>query len=77
MVLALDVKDEILVERICGRWVHKESGRSYHVKFKPPKSLGDQIPSPETMLDDITNEPLMQVSGNPIPSPPILSYPSL
>jgi len=60
MVLALDVRDEVLVERICGRWVHKESGRSYHVKFKPPNSLGSQVPSTETMLDDNTNEPLMQ-----------------
>ena len=27
----------ILEERICGRWMHKASGRSYHVKFSPPK----------------------------------------
>jgi adenylate kinase len=60
LVLALDVKDEVLVGRICGRWVHKESGRSYHSKFSPPKSLGESIPSVETMLDDKTNEPLMQ-----------------
>jgi hypothetical protein len=24
----------VLEERICGRWVHKASGRSYHSKFK-------------------------------------------
>jgi adenylate kinase len=59
-VVALDVPDEILTERICGRWVHKESGRSYHIKFAPPKSLGEQEPSVETMLDDETGEPLMQ-----------------
>ena len=59
-VVALDVPDEVLTERICGRWVHKESGRSYHIKFAPPKSLGEQEPSVETMLDDETNEPLMQ-----------------
>lgn len=60
MVVALDVNEEVLVERICGRWVHKESGRSYHVKFNPPKSLGDKAPTPENMLDDETGEPLMQ-----------------
>lgn len=60
MVLALQVNDEVLVERICGRWVHKESGRSYHVKYRPPKSLENKAPSPETMLDDETNEALMQ-----------------
>lgn len=59
-VVALDVQDEVLVERICGRWIHRSSGRSYHVKFNPPKSLGDQIPSKETMLDDETGESLEQ-----------------
>ena len=59
-VVALDVPDEVLTERICGRWVHKESGRSYHIKFAPPKSLGEQEPSTVTMLDDETGEPLMQ-----------------
>lgn len=60
LVLALEVPDEVLTERICGRWVHKASGRSYHIKFAPPKSLGDQTPSEATMLDDETSEPLMQ-----------------
>ena len=59
-VVALDVPDEVLTERICGRWVHKESGRSYHIKFAPPKSLRGREPSTETMLDDETSEPLMQ-----------------
>jgi adenylate kinase len=61
LVLALEVRDEVLVERICGRWVHKESGRSYHAKHNPPKSLpADASPSVENMLDDETGEPLMQ-----------------
>ena len=59
-VVALEVPDAVLTERICGRWVHKASGRSYHAKFAPPKSLGGAAPSTETMLDDETNEPLMQ-----------------
>ena len=59
-IVALEVPDAVLTERICGRWVHKQSGRSYHVKFAPPKSLGDQEPSAETMLDDETGEALMQ-----------------
>jgi len=61
LVLALEVPDEVLTERICGRWVHKSSGRSYHVKFAKPNSLVDGAqPSEETMLDDETGEPLMQ-----------------
>ena len=59
-VVALEVPDAVLTERICGRWVHKESGRSYHIKFAPPKSLGEQAPSVATMLDDETGQPLMQ-----------------
>merc|ERR1712146_135502 len=38
----------------------RKSGRSYHVKFHPPKSLAGQKPSAKTMLDDVTGEPLMQ-----------------
>merc|ERR1711972_513297 len=59
-VIEFNVPDEILEERICGRWIHKASGRSYHVKFNPPKSLGNQSPTTETMKDDETGEALMQ-----------------
>ena len=59
-VIALEVPDEILTERICGRWVHKASGRSYHATFAPPKSLDGRKPTEETMLDDETGEALMQ-----------------
>ena len=57
----LAVPHSILEERICGRWIHKASGRSYHVKFAPPKSLKPgQEPTSSNMLDDDTKEPLMQ-----------------
>jgi adenylate kinase len=60
-VLVLAVPDEVLEERICGRWIHKESGRSYHAVFKPPTSLtAGATPSETTMLDDETGEPLVQ-----------------
>jgi len=63
-VIELQVPDSVLEERICGRWIHKGSGRSYHVKYAPPKSMkkdknGQPIES--TMKDDETGEPLMQV----------------
>ncbi|KAL3923675.1 MAG: hypothetical protein SGPRY_004145 [Prymnesium sp.] len=61
IVLALEVPDHVLTERICGRWVHKASGRSYHIKFAKPKSLpNDAQPTEANMLDDETGEPLMQ-----------------
>jgi adenylate kinase len=62
-VIELQVPDEVLEERICGRWIHKESGRSYHVKFAPPKSMKLDAagkPVPGSMKDDATGEPLMQ-----------------
>jgi len=49
-VIEFKVDDEVLVERIEGRRIHKGSGRSYHVKFNPPKVEG---------VDDLTGEPLM------------------
>ena len=49
-VIEFKVDDDILVERIEGRRIHKASGRSYHVKFNPPKVDGK---------DDVTGEPLM------------------
>jgi len=62
-VIELQVPDSVLEERICGRWIHKKSGRSYHVKFAPPKTMkkdaaGNAIP--ESMKDDETGEPLIQ-----------------
>lgn len=62
-VVELQVPDEVLEERICGRWIHKKSGRSYHVKFAPPKSMtldADGKPVAESMKDDATGESLMQ-----------------
>ena len=50
-VVEFKVDDAALVERIEGRRIHQASGRSYHVKFNPPKVDGK---------DDITGEPLMQ-----------------
>jgi adenylate kinase len=51
VVLEIDVPDSAIVERMSGRRVHVASGRTYHVKFNPPKADG---------LDDVTGEPLIQ-----------------
>lgn len=60
-VVSLEVPEALLEERICGRWIHKATGRSYHVTKVRPKSLKPGMtPSPQTMLDDETGEPLMQ-----------------
>lgn len=50
-VVELDIPDDVLVERITGRRIHVASGRSYHVRFNPPKTEGK---------DDVTGESLIQ-----------------
>ncbi len=39
-VLEIDVPDSAIVERMGGRRVHVASGRTYHVRFNPPKAAG-------------------------------------
>merc|ERR1712192_141252 len=61
LVVAFDVDAGVLEERICGRGIHKGSGRSYHVEFAPPKSMklgSDGKPVKESMKDDQTGEAL-------------------
>ena len=48
-VLAFDIDDSLIVDRIAGRRIHKPSGRSYHLQFNPPKVPGkDDVRVPET-----------------------------
>src|SRR5436190_6290104 len=51
VVLEIDVPDSAIIERMSGRRSHQPSGRTYHVKFNPPKVEG---------RDDATGEPLIQ-----------------
>ena len=39
-VLEIDVPDEEIISRMSGRRVHLASGRTYHIKFNPPKVAG-------------------------------------
>jgi adenylate kinase len=50
-VLEIDVDDASIIERVSGRRVHPGSGRTYHVKFNPPRVAGK---------DDATGEVLIQ-----------------
>ena len=50
-VLEIDVPFDAIIERMGGRRQHPPSGRTYHVKFNPPKVEGQ---------DDVTGEPLVQ-----------------
>jgi adenylate kinase len=51
VVLEIDVPETDIIERMSGRRVHLASGRTYHLRFNPPKQAG---------VDDITGEPLIQ-----------------
>jgi adenylate kinase len=50
-VVEIAVDDSEIVERMSGRRSHQPSGRTYHVKFNPPKVAGK---------DDVTGEDLIQ-----------------
>ena len=50
-VLEIDVPFDAIIERMSGRRSHPASGRTYHVKFNPPKVAGK---------DDVTGEDLIQ-----------------
>jgi len=54
-VVEFSIDDSLLVSRICGRWFHLTSGRSYHEEFHPPRVPGK---------DDITGEPLVKRSDD-------------
>jgi adenylate kinase len=51
LVLEIDVPDSAIIERMSGRRVHVASGRTYHLRFNPPKVEGK---------DDVTGEELIQ-----------------
>jgi len=55
MAVHFDIDDELLFERLTGRWTHPASGRVYHEKFSPPKAAG---------IDDVTGEALIQRSDD-------------
>jgi len=51
VVLEIDVPFDAIIERMSGRRVHLASGRSYHLKYNPPKVDGQ---------DDVSGEALIQ-----------------
>jgi len=54
-VVEFSIDDNLLVSRICGRWFHLASGRSYHEEFHPPRVPGK---------DDITGDALVKRSDD-------------
>ncbi len=50
-IIEIDVPDSEIIGRMCGRRAHLPSGRTYHIKYNPPKVEGK---------DDETGEELVQ-----------------
>lgn len=50
-VVEVNVEDSEIILRLSGRRVHEASGRTYHIKYNPPKVNGK---------DDITGDALIQ-----------------
>jgi adenylate kinase len=50
-VIEIVLGEDEVVTRLTGRRVHEASGRTYHLRFQPPRIEG---------RDDITGEPLLQ-----------------
>lgn len=51
MAIQVYTPTEIILDRICNRWIHPASGRTYNTTFNPPKNAGK---------DDFTGEKLVQ-----------------
>ena len=51
MAIHVHTPTEIILDRICNRWIHPPSGRTYNTTFNPPKVEGK---------DDVTGERLVQ-----------------
>ena len=50
-VVEIAVPDEVIIERIGGRRIHRASGRTYHIEYQPPVQPGK---------DDLSGEELIQ-----------------
>lgn len=55
LVLHLDVPNDVVMSRILDRWIHESSGRTYNMRFNPPKVQGK---------DDVTGEDLIKRSDD-------------
>ena len=77
LVVAFDCDQKVLEERICGRRVHKASGRSYHLTFNPPKEEGKDDETGENLFhraDDTAEALASRLDGYNTMTVPIIAY---
>ena len=67
-VLEIDVPDAEIVERMSGRRAHLASGRTYHVKYNPPKVAGRTTSPAKTWCSATTTrkKPSRSASTSPL-----------
>ena len=61
LVPYISVPEELLIERLCGRWTCRANGHVYHEKYNPPKKAGicDLDESELYQRDDDKSETVM------------------
>ena len=67
-VLEIDVPDSDIIDRMGGRRVHVASGRTYHVKYNPPKVEGRDDVTGAGSISGSSPCTLTTISSSPQPS---------
>ena len=73
----VEVPDDTLVERGCGRRLDPETGEIYHLKFKPGRCLAAEIvarPPPEEVKERLVHRSDDQESCFPCAAGPLLAH---
>jgi adenylate kinase family enzyme len=77
VVLYINVDKNVIVDRVKDRWVHPASGRTYNLKYNPPKVFGKDDETGEDLVqrdDDKPETVLARLTTYEQKTQPILDY---
>jgi adenylate kinase len=57
MVVNINTPSDIIIDRICNRWIHEPSGRVYNTTFNPPAVPGKDDVTGETLTRRADDDP--------------------
>jgi len=64
-LLLLDVDDDSVVERVCGRRIDPDTGRIYHLTFDPPpEDIADRLTQRADDCEDVVRSRLQKYKDN-------------
>jgi len=64
-LLLLDVDDDSVVERVCGRRIDPQTGRIYHLSFDPPpEDIADRLTQRADDCEDVVRSRLQKYKDN-------------